>query len=176
MMGFDLKKYFLSGIFIETGTEHGNGVRRALDAGYTEIHSVELAPNFYRGCIDLYWNDDNVHLYCGSSLDFLPIIMKHVQKPATIWLDAHVDNNYIQTDVKCPLIQELEIIGAVGNQTEIKDHTILIDDRRLFGQEGDWGKNISEDEVISKLMEVNHKYTIKYENGIEENDIIVAAY
>jgi L-rhamnose mutarotase len=54
----------------------------------------------------------------------------------------------------------------------IKNHTILIDDRRLFGT-ADF-LDISEDTIKAAILEINPNYQFSYENGFIENDILVA--
>ena len=172
MMCFPLEKHNVSGIFVETGTERGGGVKRALEAGFTEVHSIELAHNLYLGNIGRFWGDPKVNLWYGDCMDVLPVLLKKLPSPVTFWLDAHVDNGYVQDPKeKCPIIQELEIIGSFKRSSDI----ILIDDRRKFDNgDGDWGAHISEKAIIAKLKEVNSSFQITYENGIEVNDIICA--
>lgn len=43
-----LKKYNFNNVLIETGTAAGDGVQRAIDAGFKQIYSCEA--------IDLFWN------------------------------------------------------------------------------------------------------------------------
>jgi hypothetical protein len=174
MIGFDLKKYNKTGIFVETGTEHGNGIKRALKAGYTEIYSIEIAQNLYLGNVKRFWGDKRINLYCANSTDILGFILRNISKSVTIWLDAHVDNGYTLTDDKCPLIREIELIGESLIDNKVRGHTILIDDRRLFGIKNDWGHKINEGEVIDRLLMLDSRYDIHYEDGIQKDDIIVA--
>jgi hypothetical protein len=60
-----------------------------------------------------------------------------------------------------------------GNKkSSCKNHTILIDDRRLLGT--DEFMFITEDQIREKLLEINPDYEITYEDGYQANDIIVA--
>ena len=60
-------------------------------------------------------------------------------------------------------------------QHPIRTHTILIDDRRLFGQVGStWGENINEESIINSLIDINPDYQISFEDGCIPDDIIVA--
>jgi len=101
-------------------------------------------------------------LHCGSSADLLWDIIKSIDEPITFWLDAH----YVET----PILQELVAIKS----HHIKTHTILIDDVRLFGGNGDWGRNISIDTVIQYGLAINNQYNISYEpNFCGPKDILV---
>jgi len=40
-------------VFIETGSCHGTGIQQALDAGFTEIYSIELSSIFYEECLNI---------------------------------------------------------------------------------------------------------------------------
>ena len=74
-------------------------------------------------------------------------------------------------EYKCPLPFELEALLS----HPIKKHTLLIDDRRLFGVEGTtWGYTIDEDGIMESISDINKDYKISFENGCVPNDIIVA--
>lgn len=70
-----------------------------------------------------------------------------------------------------PLIAELRQIS----QHHVKNHTILIDDRRLFnGEHSDWN-NLREEEIISELKKINSNYKISFIDSAKiKSDIIVA--
>jgi hypothetical protein len=172
MIGFDLNKYVeKTDVFVETGTERGNGVQRALDAGFDRVISVELAHNLYLSTFDRFFNDDRVTLLYGDSMDVLPVICKNLPNyPCMFWLDAHVDNGYTTYKKPCPILDELILLARNNRRNDI----IMIDDRRKFAEKGDWGADITEDMIKKKLKEVNSNYTIFYENGIQDDDVIVA--
>jgi len=50
---------------------------------------------------------------------------------------------------------------------------IFVDDRRLLGGRS-WGRNISEDAVMEKLVLINPNFVFSYELGEQEDDVIVA--
>lgn len=67
-----------------------------------------------------------------------------------------------------PVLQELEQI----KKHPIKNHTILIDDVRLFGTiEFDY---VTLDQIIDKVLEINPNYNISFVPGYVQNDILVA--
>jgi hypothetical protein len=106
----------------------------------------------------------------GDTFQVFGDVVAKVDKQATFWLDAHWDGGPVGV-YKCPLPFELQNLM----QHPIRTHTILIDDRRLFGQVGStWGENINEESIINSLIDINPNYKILYEDGHVPNDIIVA--
>jgi len=155
--------------FVETGTYRGEGVRKALSAGFKDVYSIELSPYYYKLCVGMFAKQKNVHLYFGDSAKELVTIIQQLNAPITFWLDGHCSmGNTARGDTMTPLMKELEAI----KRHPIKTHTILIDDVRQFGTaDFDW---LSKDEVIKKIMEINPSYTIKYEDGYRPKDVLVA--
>ena len=87
-----------------------------------------------------------------------------VDSPALFWLDGHVDG----VNADC-LWDELE---HIKNHT-IKTHTIIVDDVRILGKEG-WGTEVVLDKIIGLIKEINPDYTISYDDGECENDVLIA--
>lgn len=174
MMNFNLLKYW-NPIFIETGTFHGNAVKAALSARFKKIYSIELKEEFYNECKYKFRKEikkGKVKLFLGDSSTCLPKILEEVSQNATFWLDAHYSSgNTARGPVDVPLMMELD---AISKHT-VKNHTILIDDVRLFDSKGaeDW-TNVSLDSVIKTLKKINPNYSISYEKGFCKNDILVA--
>jgi hypothetical protein len=168
-----LKYKFDVEVFIESGTFDGRSVQLALDCGFKEIISIEISNETYIAAISKFKNYKNVHLINGDSYFEMPKICQSLTKKSLFWLDAHFDN-YSDTRgiVDCPLIHELLSIKT----SIIKNHVIMIDDRRVFGNSEHtvWGKHIKEHEIINSIMEINPNYIITYEKGCVDNDIIVA--
>ena len=134
--------------FVETGTHVGNSVQLALDCGFEKIITMEINPEKVEHAKALKLLDDR----------------------ATFWLDAHWDDGP-QGEYLCPLPIELEEI----QKTSIKNHTLLIDDRRLFGVDNTtWGYTIDEDGILESISDINLDYKISYEDGCVPDDIIVA--
>ena len=177
-MHFDLSKYW-NPIFIETGTRSGNSVKRALRSNFKKIYSIELKEQFYKECLDRFEEEiqeGKVELLHGDSVKRLPDVLEKIDSTATFWLDAHWSGPTSPTargNIDVPLMRELEVIA----KHRIKNHTILIDDVRLFGtyeKDGvDW-LEIQEESVVTILQNINPDYEIFYENGFVSNDILVA--
>jgi hypothetical protein len=146
------------GLFLETGTHEGHGVQRALDCGAGEVHSCEADPGRHAIASRRFAGDARVHLYLGSSAAWLPRILAGVDRPATFWLDAHQGK-------RCGLLAELAAIAEHAR----RDHTILIDDIRLFYK---WGLDLAG--VKALLLDLNPEYRLLLEPGIVPEDILAA--
>jgi len=156
-------------VFVETGTFYGEGVQRALAAGFKEIYSIELSPKYFFLSKSRFAGEKNVSVLQGDSGKILFDIIKDIDESITFWLDGHCsgeDTAYGES--MTPILKELDQI----KRHHIKTHTILIDDVRLFGT---WEfDHITKEQILAKLYEINPNYTITYENGFVEGDILVA--
>ncbi len=160
---------FPNPIFIETGSFFGEGIQNALDAGFNQIHSIELAPYYYQLCCERFKDVPEVHLWLGDSSEVLQNILDNLDEPATFWLDAHYSaGNTAIGKTHSPILKELAIIA----KHPIKNHTILIDDVRQFGEIQFDYTDI--DEIISFLRQINPNYVFHYEDGYIANDVLVA--
>jgi len=183
-----LQKY-TNEIFVETGTYAGNGIQTALDCGFTKIYSIESDEKFAemaRNRFSKEIEENKVEIIIGDSAQVLPEVLNKIDKPATFWFDAHfetrgseheADINEIEIVTRCPILFELE---ALKNHP-IKNHKILIDDitvfngfRKSLGYESAWGKDITEQQIIDKILSINSEYEITYDAGFVPNDILVA--
>jgi hypothetical protein len=149
-------------IFFETGTNLGQGVQAALDAGFDNVISVEKDPAWFTLAHDRFHADKRVTLLEGSSPRHLEERCPVMAKPHVFYLDAHsVEEN--------PLLDELQAIGL----SPYRSHTILIDDVRMFGTP-DWhGLKFEDARVL--LLGINSGYTFSYLNTVNASaDLLVA--
>ena len=158
----DLTKY-LSDVFIETGTHRGDGVRRALEAGFSEVYSMEpnisMLSRMPQGLLD----DHRVMVGVGDSRKWLcDFIYMAENDSVTFWLDAHPDGELSFDD--SPLADELRHIKTCRNL--YISTTILIDDMRLFSDED----QARIEAVVRSMGDDPQVYRI---NGHCENDILV---
>ncbi|MBS0605120.1 MAG: hypothetical protein JSS60_08835 [Verrucomicrobia bacterium] len=155
--------------FVETGSFNGDGIQKALDAGFEYVYSIELSEKYHNICKKRFQHNPNVSLLFGDSAHVLGPLMHEIHEPVTFWLDGHcMLLDTAKGETMTPLLKELE---AIKNHP-IKTHTILIDDIRLLGT---WIlDNIPLNAVIAKLKEINPEYTIAYEDGYEKKDVLVA--
>jgi len=167
-------KQFKKRIFVETGSYSGNGIQLALSAGFQEVHSMDINPQFINNCKSRFQGNPNVHLYLKDSSKQLGEVIAPIKESVTFWLDAH--NGWPDPNAKnvknTPLIEELEQI----KHHPIKTHTILIDDLHccktlLFDY-------LTLDQIIAKVLEINPYYTIFYVDGGDageyKNNVLVA--
>ena len=146
--------------FVETGTHLGGGVERALDLGFDEVLSCDFMDDRYQGCMDNFEPNDNVSLWCGTSIECLPAMLKNIDKKSCFWLDAHDEGGGV------PTFEELELIKGHS----IKDHTIIIDDVPTYFK----GREKMLEDV---LLSINPDYTLKYYKSINpDDDYVLAAY
>jgi len=151
------KKYW-NPVFIETGSQFGDGIQMALDAGYEVVVSCDANYDCWMHCMYRFVENDSVGITCEDSVQYLSRIS--FPKKATIWLDAHNENDY-------PVLAELDQIAKWTR----KDHTILIDDLRMFPTD----KNgLSVEQIKEKILSINPNYTFCFEDGYTKNDILVA--
>jgi hypothetical protein len=159
--------------FVETGTLWGDAVQLALECGFEKVYSIEIDPAKVKSNLERFAKEieeGKVVIIEGDTFEVFGDVLKQIKGTTTFWLDAHWDGD-VAGQYKCPLPFELENISKMKS----KSHTILIDDRRIFGDKGStWGWEITEDQIIEKVLAINSKYTISYENGHVPNDIIVA--
>ncbi len=156
----------LNPVFIETGSCAGDGIQQALDAGYREVHSIEVDPKFHETCKKRFSRNNSVNLYQGSSIIWLPKILKTMQERCTFWLDSHYFDPY---NPQSMVIEELLIIGLHFR----KNHTILIDDMRLMEVEF----KIKRQTLKNMLKLINPEYKIETVDGGGaglKNDILQA--
>lgn len=167
----DFKKFLkFSNIFIETGTYKGKTVQLALDAGFTDVRSVEAENDLYDSCKELFKGNPKVKLYFGLSIDRLFEMLRDVRKPAVFWLDAHVTEEQSKgyKDFKekgdkseyhqhtC-LMKEIDLIFI-----HRMDHIIMIDDQH--------GYDNTSKPYIDKILSYNPRYKFYfYDEDTGEN-------
>ena len=116
-----------------------------------------------------YEGNETVALRHGDSIDCLTDIVKTLAEPATFWLDAHASGNLVGgKSGGSPVLDELDIIAS----SPIKDHTIIIDDCRLFGSD-EWSY-VRKDDAVERIMKINPNYKIHYLDGHIRNDVLWA--
>jgi hypothetical protein len=173
---YNLSKTKQTKHYIETGTYLGDGIKCVLN-NYENIHSIELSEKWYHYNVEQFKNNNNVKIHLGDSKKILPELLKTLNEPITIYLDAHYSGGTTAFgEEEVPLLFELEIL----KQRKYYD-IIIIDDCRLLGKIGICGagenhpvyptmtynwSNITEHKIISLMKEEyillkndNHKYT-----------------
>lgn len=151
----DLVK-FSNRIFVETGSSGlGKGIQSALNAGFEEVYSVEIVPNQYNECNEIFKNDNRVHLSLGDCSTWLDITLNKINEPCTIYLDANGKNLETQSIFD----SSIEAIIRHGG----KFHTILVDDMNgdLRSIEEVYQSLLDPENHFNKqLHRVNHNYKL----------------
>ena len=133
----DFVKY--SDEFYETGAAAGDGIQRALDAGFDMVTSIEASKEYFEICRKRFSGKQlKVFLRHGKSVDILSLMLtkNNVRIPSVFYLDAHVSGetsagyeDWIENGEESEYAQdktiklELAIILAHSNK-----HVIIIDD------------------------------------------------
>jgi hypothetical protein len=172
-LGLDyLKKYKVGDYFIETGTYRGDTIYIALEAGFDFVYSCEIYKPLYENAVEIFKENSDVHIMEMESPEFIEHVLRNEigGRAATFWLDAHASGPLGGgKSVGTPVLDELR---AIRDNSTNKGHTILIDDRRLFGC-GEWG-GVTETEALEILNEINPNYKIAHLDGVIEKDILCA--
>ncbi|HEY9907432.1 MAG TPA: hypothetical protein V6D18_07460 [Thermosynechococcaceae cyanobacterium] len=115
--------------FVETGTFEGETIEQ-VRLLFEEVHSVELAEEYYFQAVERFKSNPEVHLYQGDSEAVLKSLHPRLKDEAVLyWLDAHwcVADKTAGHQSQCPLLQELNALQNLNS-----DSVVLIDDARLF--------------------------------------------
>ena len=126
-------KHIGLGTFIETGTCFGRSVQQAIELGFKDIRSVEGSVERFRECQSLFRRERHVRLWCGESIEHLPMMMQAAQTPALFFLDAHPSGkeSYGQDYETNPAHEQSAILRAeleLIHKRNVKGDVILIDD------------------------------------------------
>lgn len=164
-----LRRHKHGSIFIETGTFMGDGIKHALDAGFTSVHSIEINEDLYTRASRAFQKDPRVTVWFGDSADVLPRILRHIgPQKCTVWLDAHASGPLKGgASGGSPVLQELKAIAEAPTAHCL----IMIDDRRLFGS-AEWDY-VTEPQAIEALEKIPRTYEISHEDGFVRDDILV---
>jgi len=173
-LNINLKAIKATDIFIETGLLRGDGVKKALQAGFGKVVSIEMRKESIEHCILRFAKaieNGRVRLFHGKSEEILQEIISEIDEPITFFLDAHLGEKHIETlsdeesfEQRCPLYNELKAIG----EHPIKSHVILIDDIdqiKTQRSKHKWVREVEPDEIENLIREINPDYTISLLNN-----------
>jgi hypothetical protein len=161
--------------FVETGTYKGDTLELVRASNnFKYLHSMELSEPYHKRCADRFVNYENTIIHKGNSRYDLVNIIQSINTEITFWLDSHWSGGAENVDIgcdpelKCPILHELDQI----KNHSIKTHIIMVDDIRLM--DGSHFE-VTLDEIVTKIMEINPNYTIKFYNDeCAEKDVLVA--
>lgn len=131
--------------FVETGTYQG-GATRAAAPHFARVLTVEGVPARFEAGNDLDW-PANVQRFCGDSGKMLGDMLKLLNEPAVVWLDAHwiccgaptPEVDPLQGDASaCPLLAELKHLRHGHHAIMIDDAHYFLSPPRLRGHAAQW--------------------------------------
>lgn len=161
---------FRARVFVETGTNNGDGVALALECGFSKVVSIELSDHYFAQAAARFADDPRVTILHGDSGILLAEAIADFREPMTFWLDGHTTPGMpLTAQVPCPILQELEAIAA----HPIKTHTILVDDVRCFSTPV--LDDIAVAEIEAAIRAINRAYRITYERGTIDGDVLAAS-
>lgn len=165
----NLFKEFPNRVYVETGAWLGDSIQLALDAGFEEIHSIELDPEKVEHCRERFVCQP-VTIHHGDSALILLDVIKDINEPITFWLDSH--SQLLEDEEKLanpfPLMAEL---GQIGKHA-IRNHTILVDDFLYMSHPDITGWTRA---YISSCIDwINPAYKIEYFANPIKYNILVA--
>lgn len=167
---FNLQQYHSQGsVFIETGLWKCQGVEKALLAGFERVISIEISPKILQAGqkrLAKHISSGRVSLLLGDSARLMETALSMVPDSRIVfWLDGHYQG--VGAYAENPLYSELCAIGRHSRS----DHTVLIDDRRLFSRPT-WG--VDESRVKNMLLGFNPQYRFCCLRGHVPNDVLCA--
>jgi hypothetical protein len=166
-------------IFVETGSYKGDGIVLAMQAGYKRIYSMDIDGANVAHCQERFEiipddkkpaKNGHINITCADSATGLLKIMKYVNEPAMIWLDAHSQlfDDEPPSENPFPLMLELEQL----KKHPIKTHTILIDDVLILTHSDVTGWN--KETIENALLMINPAYKLTYLSNPVVDNIIMA--
>ncbi len=149
----DFRKY--SDTYVESGTCLGDGLSRAVAAGFT-CKSVELHPPYFEQSTKRFAGNPKVTLFEGDSRRHLTKMLE--DKPCVIFLDAHPSgpgsgghDDLMEKGKESTFQQDIILEDELGIiLTHRPDHVILIDDQH--------GASDFTDRLIDMARGVNKDY------------------
>jgi hypothetical protein len=139
--------------FIETGTLRGETTIHE-SRYFDRVHTIELSEELYKANLARFAAYPNINSHLGNSADVLPEVLKGVNEPCLLYLDAHWsgdssvdwsttqwkgygfdtahlgDGDIPTPEEQCPLLDELAVISRAINAPCI----VLVDDIRVVGK------------------------------------------
>ena len=146
-------------ICVETGTFLGDTAYLCSNY-FDKFYTIELDDNLYKNAVKRFENNNKVICLKGDSGIVLKDLLKDIKEKTLFWLDGHYSDGITARGEKdTPIMEELSDIL----DHPIKNHVILIDDARCFG-EGDYPE-------INKIEEFIRQYRPNCDFKVK-NDII----
>jgi len=149
-------------VFVETGSNIGAGIQKALDCGFSQVISIEINPRFAHECMVRFEREPIIKIWYGGSEFILPYVCRTTPFPCFFWLDAHSRKS-------SPLLDELQAILVRKNKQDV----IAIDDIGILQNPRDWGACTKYGDVCDILEEMD---TRRFDSTNGRQDILVATW
>jgi hypothetical protein len=166
-------------IFVETGSCKGDGIDLAMQAEYKRILSMDIDGVNVAHCQERFElipddkkpaKNGHISVTCADSALGLLKMMKYVNEPAMIWLDAHSQlfDDEPPSENPFPLLMELQQLS----KHPVKTHTILIDDILILTHPEVTGWN--KETIENALLMINPAYKLACLSNPVVNNILMA--
>lgn len=143
-------------IFIETGTHKGNMIN-GVKGYFRKIYSFELGRDLWFSSFKRFRYNHSIKIIWGDSAEELPKILEVIKEPCLFWLDAHYSGGETaRADEDTVIEKELAVVLK-----HPYNHTILIDDARLFNGRDGYPTRAKLEEIVR-----NSKYTLELKDDI----------
>jgi hypothetical protein len=132
-MSADLELILYFGSKLETFVETGSGVGETTEWAsdyFWEIYTIEFNDGYYNLVKEKFAHLDHITVLHGDSAELIGPLERELDGPALFYLDGHWDfgANPAAPSGVTPVMIELDACLKKD-----KDHRVLVDDARLFG-------------------------------------------
>jgi hypothetical protein len=165
----EVKKKFLLDVFIETGTFKGDTIENVKDI-FKNIYSVEISNEYFKLASEKFKAFPNIKIFESSSPAFIKSLKNEfINKSVLFWLDAHwcVADHTGGEESQCPLIEELEAIGQLNEES-----LIVIDDARLFLTVPPYPHEVSHWPSLNQIVNTLRNLSSKHEIMVLNDNIL----
>ena len=151
--------------FVECGSAGGQGIQAAIEAGYSEIYSVDINQYCVDECKTRFKNITHVSIACEDCGQWLETTLNQLNKPCAIYMDA---NGWAQ-ETESPYHASIRALKRHGR----KDHIVVVDDMNHNNSSRaemmrDVRRSLSEgsdQDITKQLVSVNPDYYLYLEDS-----------
>lgn len=128
---------------------------------FKEVYSIELQMELAEKASIRFKDVNYIKILQGDSGRLQLQILKEVDKPVILWLDAHYSGGLTARGEKeCPIYEEL---SAILHKMTEKKHILLIDDARCFDGTGDYP---TIEQMTKYIREKQPDYRVSVKNDV----------
>jgi hypothetical protein len=150
--------------YIETGTDNGVSLEKAINSGYKNIITIDILECAHTR--KKFESNTNVRFVQGSSSEVMWDLIKDINEQIVFYLDAHLFGDQVSHNL--PLLTEIDIIA----KHPIKNHILILDDVRLFATDMRLDINV----ITKKLKQINPDYIIWFaDDEVAPRDLLICS-